>query len=93
MAKDSNSSTSSTWTGMVPVDDTAPAVTDPCGSGIPAVYLNGQFATQGWRHITYDERARGSCPPQPPPRGDGGPVGRPQGALGRHWSTTWNSIR
>ena len=41
------------------------------GSGIPVLYLNGQFATQGywrrvitelgpqWRHITYDERARG----------------------------------
>ncbi|MFC6083969.1 alpha/beta fold hydrolase [Sphaerisporangium aureirubrum] len=59
------------WTGMVPVDDTALAVTDTGGSGIPVVYLNGQFATQGywrrviaelgpgWRHITYDERARG----------------------------------
>jgi pimeloyl-ACP methyl ester carboxylesterase len=59
------------WTGMVPVEDTALAVTDTGGSGIPVVYLNGQFATQGywrrviddlgtgWRHITYDERARG----------------------------------
>jgi pimeloyl-ACP methyl ester carboxylesterase len=59
------------WTGMVPVDDTALAVTDTGGSGLPVVYLNGQFATQGywrkviddlgpqWRHITYDERARG----------------------------------
>ena len=56
---------------MVPVDDTALAVTDTGGPGIPVVYLNGQFATQsywrrviaelgtGWRHITYDERARG----------------------------------
>ncbi|MFE0527541.1 alpha/beta fold hydrolase [Micromonospora parva] len=63
--------TSSTWTGMVPVDDTALAVTDTGGTGIPVVYLNGQFATQGYwrrviadlgtgfRHITYDERARG----------------------------------
>ena len=61
----------STWTGMVPVDDTALAVTDAGGLGIPVVYLNGQFATQGYwrkviadlgpvfRHITYDERARG----------------------------------
>ena len=61
----------STWTGMVPVDDTALAVTDTGGPGIPVVYLNGQFATQGYwrrviaelgpgcRHITYDERARG----------------------------------
>ncbi|WP_370086098.1 alpha/beta fold hydrolase [Streptacidiphilus sp. MAP12-16] len=59
------------WAGMVPVDDTALAVTDTGGPGIPVVYLNGQFATQGywrraiaelgtgWRHITYDERARG----------------------------------
>ncbi len=56
---------------MVPVDDTALAVTDTGGPGIPVVYLNGQFATQGYwrrviaelgpdyRHITYDERARG----------------------------------
>ncbi|RVU18951.1 alpha/beta hydrolase [Streptomyces antnestii] len=60
------------WTGMVPVDDTALAVTDTGGPGIPVLYLNGQFATQGywrravaelgtdWRHITYDERARGT---------------------------------
>ena len=71
MTKNSTSSTSSKWTGMVPVDDTALAVTDSGGPGIPVVYLNGQFATQGywrrviaelgtgWRHITYDERARG----------------------------------
>jgi pimeloyl-ACP methyl ester carboxylesterase len=63
--------TQSAWTGMVPVDDTALAVTDSGGPGIPVLYLNGQFATQGywrrvvaelgtgWRHITYDERARG----------------------------------
>lgn len=56
---------------MVPVDDTALAVTDTGGDGIPVVYCNGQFATQGYwrkviaelgpgfRHITYDERARG----------------------------------
>ena len=56
---------------MVPVDDTALAVTDTSGPGVPVVYLNGQFATQGYwrkviaelgpefRHITYDERARG----------------------------------
>ncbi|MFD5910698.1 alpha/beta fold hydrolase [Streptomyces massasporeus] len=59
------------WSGMVPVEDTALAVTDTGGPGTPVVYLNGQFATQGywrhtlaelgpgWRHITYDERARG----------------------------------
>ncbi|MFF5225591.1 alpha/beta fold hydrolase [Dactylosporangium sp. NPDC000521] len=65
--------TDATWTGMIPVDDTALAATDTGGTGIPLVYLNGQFATQGywrrviaelgegpqWRHITYDERARG----------------------------------
>ncbi|MCG5469815.1 alpha/beta fold hydrolase [Micromonospora sp. LAH09] len=67
----STSPTTSSWTGMVPVDDTALAVTDTGGPGVPVVYLNGQFATQGywrrviaelgtgWRHITYDERARG----------------------------------
>lgn len=59
------------WTGMVPVDDSALAVTDSGGPGVPVVYLNGQFATQGYwrrviaelgpgiRQITYDERARG----------------------------------
>ncbi|MFD8923355.1 alpha/beta fold hydrolase [Streptomyces sp. NPDC059569] len=71
MTKNSTPPAGSTWTGMVPVDDTALAVTDTGGPGIPVVYLNGQFATQGywrrtiahlgtgWRHITYDERARG----------------------------------
>lgn len=55
----------------MPVDDTALAATDTGGAGTPVIYLNGQFATQGywrrvtaelgadWRHITYDERARG----------------------------------
>ncbi|HEY7009116.1 MAG TPA: alpha/beta hydrolase [Jatrophihabitantaceae bacterium] len=59
------------WTGMVPVDDTALAVTDTGGPGAPVIYLNGQFGTQsqwrrviaelgsGYRHVTYDERARG----------------------------------
>ena len=63
--------TNPAWTGMVPVDDTALAVTDTGGPGIPVLYLNGQFATQGywrrviaelgtgWRHITFDERGRG----------------------------------
>ncbi|MFI6065195.1 alpha/beta fold hydrolase [Micromonospora sp. NPDC051227] len=71
MTNNSMSSASSAWTGMVQVDDTALAVTDTGGPGIPVVYLNGQFATQGYwrrviaelgtefRHITYDERARG----------------------------------
>jgi pimeloyl-ACP methyl ester carboxylesterase len=60
-----------TWSGLVPIEDTALAVTDTGGPGTPIIYLNGQFATQGywrrtitelgdeWRHITYDERARG----------------------------------
>ncbi|MEU3288038.1 alpha/beta fold hydrolase [Streptomyces longwoodensis] len=55
----------------MPVDDTSLAVTDTGGPGTFVVYLNGQFATQGywrrviaelgpqWRHLTYDERARG----------------------------------
>jgi pimeloyl-ACP methyl ester carboxylesterase len=64
-------SPNSTWTGMVPVDDTALAVTDTGGPGCPVVYLNGSYADQShwrrviaelgsdYRHITYDERARG----------------------------------
>ncbi|MEU9126475.1 alpha/beta hydrolase [Streptomyces sp. NPDC048506] len=59
------------FTGMVPIDDTALAVTDTGGPGRPVVYLNGSYADQshwrrvitdlgiGYRHITYDERARG----------------------------------
>ncbi len=61
----------SAWTGMVPVDDTALYVSDSGGSGLPVVYLNGGYADQShwrrvitdlgsdYRHITYDERARG----------------------------------
>ncbi|MEU9041913.1 MULTISPECIES: alpha/beta hydrolase [unclassified Kitasatospora] len=59
------------WTGKVPVDDTALAVTDTGGPGQAIVYLNGSYADQshwkhviaelgdGYRHITFDERARG----------------------------------
>ncbi|MEZ0069104.1 pimeloyl-ACP methyl ester carboxylesterase [Streptacidiphilus sp. MAP12-20] len=61
----------SAWSGMVTVDDTALAVTDTGGTGTPVVYLNGSYADQkpwrrliadlggDYRHITYDERARG----------------------------------
>ena len=71
MTKNITTSNAPMWTGMVPVDDTALAVTDTGGPGMPVIYLNGQFSTQGywrrviddlgtgWRHITYDERARG----------------------------------
>ncbi|MEV0453593.1 alpha/beta fold hydrolase [Catellatospora methionotrophica] len=71
MTRNSTPANDAHWTGMVPVDDTALAVTDTGGPGVPVLYLNGQFATQGywrrtiaelgpgWRHITYDERARG----------------------------------
>ncbi|MFJ8053485.1 alpha/beta fold hydrolase [Streptomyces luteogriseus] len=71
MTNGNTSPSQARWTGMVPVEDTALAVTDTGGPGTPVVYLNGQFATQGywrhtlaelgpgWRHITYDERARG----------------------------------
>ncbi|EMD29100.1 alpha/beta fold hydrolase [Amycolatopsis azurea] len=74
MTKNSTASTltsTAAWTGMLPVEDTELAVTDTGGTGIPVVYLNGQFATQGYwkriladlgsdfRHITFDERARG----------------------------------
>jgi hypothetical protein len=31
---------------MVPVDDTALAVTDTGGSGVPVVYLNGAYASR-----------------------------------------------
>lgn len=63
--------TESTWTGMVPVEDTALAVTDTGSPGRPVVYLNGAYADRshwkkviadlgpGYRHITFDERARG----------------------------------
>lgn len=61
----------SVWTGLMPVEDTALHVTDTGGSGLPVVYLNGAYADQShwrrviadlggdFRHITYDERARG----------------------------------
>ncbi|WP_067517044.1 alpha/beta fold hydrolase [Nocardia uniformis] len=64
-------SNTSTWTGMVPTDDTAVAVTDTGGSGTAVLYLNGAYADQkhwrtviadlgpGYRHISYDTRARG----------------------------------
>lgn len=59
------------WTGMLPVDDTELHVNDTGGPGRPVVYLNGAYADQkpwkrviaelgsDYRHITYDERARG----------------------------------
>ncbi|MBE1495315.1 pimeloyl-ACP methyl ester carboxylesterase [Amycolatopsis lexingtonensis] len=71
MTKNAISPTRSHWTGLVAVEDTALAVTDTGGPGVPVVYLNGQFATRGYwrhvlaelgdgvRHITFDERARG----------------------------------
>jgi hypothetical protein len=40
-------STVAPWTGLILIDDTALACTDTGGTGIPIVYLNGQFATQG----------------------------------------------
>ncbi|WP_460067317.1 alpha/beta fold hydrolase [Streptomyces sp. YKOK-I1] len=67
----STNASTAVWTGMVQVDDTALAVTDTGGDGTPVIYCNGQFATQeywrgvvaalgpGFRHITFDERARG----------------------------------
>ena len=69
------------WSGLVPVDDTALAVTDTGGSGIPVLYLNGQFATQGywrrviaelggeWRHITFDQREGREQPRRDPAQG------------------------
>jgi pimeloyl-ACP methyl ester carboxylesterase len=61
----------SPWTGMLPVDDTELYVRDTGGPGRPIVYLNGAYADHkhwkrviaelggDYRHITYDERARG----------------------------------
>ncbi|MEV1084879.1 alpha/beta fold hydrolase [Streptomyces sp. NPDC050211] len=61
----------SPWARMVPVEDTALAVNDTRGPGRPVVYLNGSYADyrpwrpviaelgSDWRHITFDERARG----------------------------------
>lgn len=58
-------------TTMIRVEDTELAVTDTGGTGRPVVYLNGSYATRknwrhviaelgpGYRHITFDERARG----------------------------------
>ncbi|MFE3773957.1 hypothetical protein [Streptomyces sp. NPDC059122] len=48
MTKHSAASTRSPWTGLMPVDDTAPAVTDTDGPGIPVLHLNGHVATQGY---------------------------------------------
>lgn len=71
MTNNSASSAGTAWSGLVPVDDTQLAATDTGGPGLPVVFLNGQFATQGYwrktladlgsgyRHITFDERARG----------------------------------
>jgi len=59
------------WSGMLPVDDTELFVRDTGGPGRPVVYLNGAYADQShwkrviaslgsdYRHITFDERARG----------------------------------
>ena len=56
---------------MLPVDDSGLYVKDSGGPGVPVVYLNGAYADQthwrrviadlggGYRHITYDMRARG----------------------------------
>lgn len=71
MTNTANTSTTSTWTGMVAVDDTALSVTDTRGPGQAVIYLNGSYADQRpwrpviaelggeYRHITFDERARG----------------------------------
>lgn len=59
------------WSGKMKFEDTALAVADSGGPGIPLLYLNGSYADRShwrrviselggeWRHITYDERARG----------------------------------
>ncbi|MCG8389025.1 MAG: alpha/beta hydrolase [Cytophagales bacterium] len=59
------------WSGFVAIEDTKLFVKDTGGSRQPIVYLNGAYANQkhwkkvvnelgvSYRHITYDERARG----------------------------------
>ena len=59
------------WTGRVLAGDTTLAVADTGGSGVPIVYLNGQFAGRRYwrrviaeldgeyRQISYDMRSRG----------------------------------
>jgi hypothetical protein len=54
--------TNSPWTGMVPVDDTALAVTDTGGTGTPVVYLNGAYAGQRHWKPTIAELAAGCAP-------------------------------
>ncbi len=59
------------WRGFVPIEDTKLFVHDTGGAGQPIIYLNGAYANRkhwkkvvnelgaNYRHITYDERARG----------------------------------
>lgn len=59
------------WSGFISIDDTKLFVKDTGGSGQAIIYLNGSYANQkhwekvikevgqNYRHITYDERARG----------------------------------
>jgi len=59
------------WTGFIPVDDTELFITDAGGTKQTIIYLNGSYADHGhwkkvvkelgsdYRHILYDERARG----------------------------------
>ncbi len=47
-----SSPTNSAWSGKLPFEDTALAVTDTGGPGIPMIYLNGQFTTQfHWKKV------------------------------------------
>ena len=53
------------WAGMVPVDDTALAVTDTGGPGRPVVYLNGSVrrpVALAARHRRTRQRATGTSP-------------------------------
>ncbi|WP_406238575.1 alpha/beta fold hydrolase [Nocardia sp. NBC_01009] len=71
MTNNSMPTTAAAWSGMVAVEDTALAVTDTGGAGQAIIYMNGAYANQkpwkpliaelgaGYRHITYDKRARG----------------------------------
>ncbi|WP_225000428.1 alpha/beta fold hydrolase [Cesiribacter sp. SM1] len=60
------------WSGFIPVEDTKLFTKDTGGSGQAIIYLNGSYANQkhwkkvvkelgsNYRHILYDERARGN---------------------------------
>ncbi|GAA2784242.1 hypothetical protein [Streptomyces showdoensis] len=60
------STTAAPWTGLVPIDDTALAVTDTGGPGQAVVYLNGSYADQKhWRRAIADTIRELAAAPAP----------------------------